>query len=122
LESHTVTAWWSRLTLLCLRFNRPLHTRQSLLINLVLRLNLETLLIRIQRCNQVTNTVQRSTLASPTLCPVRFDLRYLLSILESVLVVALGSICGGAVGVEDVVFWLEGDGLREFVATASSLA
>jgi len=57
-----------------------------------------------------------SSLASPTLRPVRLDLCNFLGIFKGLLVVLFRGIGGGTVGVEDVVGGLDGDGLGELVA------
>jgi hypothetical protein len=58
----------------------------------------------------------RSTLASPSLCPVRLDLSNLVGIGQRILVVLLGRVGSRAVRVQDVVRRLDGNGLCELGA------
>lgn len=47
--------------------------------------------------------------------PIGLDHDRLLGIFEGFLIFVLGGVDSGAVGVEDVVFGLDGNGLREFL-------
>lgn len=54
------------------------------------------------------------TFPSPSLCPVRFDVGGLIGIVKCVLVLPKRSICARTVGVEDMICWVNLDGLGEF--------
>lgn len=77
---------------------------------------LQTGLVRIVGADKVALAVEGSTFAAPALGPVRLDLGGLDGVVQGMVPVLLGSVSGGAVGVEDVVLGLEGNGLRELVA------
>ena len=63
----------------------------------------QALLVSIAGTDQITGTVESGTLPAPSSRPVRLDLGGLLSILQGILPVLLGSIGGRPVAVEDVV-------------------
>ena len=93
-------------------------TLDSLIILLhasIVRIDLEALLVSIVGAQQVTLAEERCALAAPALGPVGLDLGGLLGILESVVPVLLGGVCGGTVAVEDVVGRVEGNGLCELL-------
>ena len=66
-------------------------------------IELESFFEGIFRTNQVAYAVLGGTLSTPAFCPVGLDLCGLVCIFEGCLVVFEGSVCTGAVGVEDVV-------------------
>lgn len=93
-------------------------TLNSLVILLhasIVRIDLEALLVSIVGAQQVTLAEERCALAAPTLGPVGLDLGGLLGILQSIVPVLLGGVCGRTVAVEDVVGRVEGNGLCELV-------
>jgi hypothetical protein len=57
----------------------------------------------------------RSTLASPSLCPVWLDLGNLVCVLECALVVLLRGVGSRSIRVENVICRLDFNGLCEFV-------
>ncbi|PKK50757.1 hypothetical protein CI102_4349 [Trichoderma harzianum] len=77
---------------------------------------LETGLVRIVCSEQISLAVKSSAFASPALGPVWLDLGRLFGVLQRIVPVLLGGICGRSVGVENVVFGLKSDGLGELVA------
>lgn len=84
---------------------------QALLEEHVGGLELQSSLVDIVGLGIATETEESSGLATVALGPVGLELDSLLTVLESLLVVLLGGVAGGAVGVEDVVGCVELNGL-----------
>lgn len=111
--SHTTTS---------LRLHRLLDSSEILLQTGIVRVDLETLLVRIIGGEKVAQTVLRCSKASPSLGPVRLDLGSLLGIVQGVLPVLLGGVGCGAVTVKDVVVGLDLNGLGELGTVTLSVA
>ena len=65
----------------------------------VVRIELQSLLVRIVSAQEIALSVEGSTLASPTLSPVRLDLGGLVCVLESMFPILLGSVSSRTVAV-----------------------
>lgn len=76
--------------------------------------------IHIIKLTQISQTPLRSSLAQMALGPIRLDVDGLVGILEGLLVITLGTVDSRSVGVEDVVFGLDRDGLGELVTVSLS--
>lgn len=77
---------------------------------------LESGLVGIVGTYKVALSMKSSAFAAPALGPVGFDVGGLVGVVQSVVPLALRGVGGGTVGVEDVVFGLDLDGLGEIVA------
>ena len=80
----------------------------------------QSFLVRVVCPYKIALAVQSSPLASPSFSPVGFDLSCFRGIVQGIVPLLLGGMCGGSVAVEDVVLGLELDGLGELVTGTQS--
>jgi hypothetical protein len=104
-------------TFSCLGLDCSLDRLKAGLILCIIWIDLQALLVRIIGSDQVAEAVQSSSLPSPSLGPVRPDLCGLAGVLQSVLVVLLGSVRRRAVRVQNVIRRLDLNGFGKVLAT-----